>query len=77
MIRLGLLDPKYRDVADNLLKELIEIDSKVALDDGSCLGSIRYRLNMVRAWYYYEGVDHFAQFAAKYGAEPYPVMVAP
>ena len=57
--------------------ELIEIDSKVALDDGSCLGRIRYKLNLIRAKYYYEGVDHFAAFAAKYGSEPYPVMIAP
>lgn len=27
-------------------------------------------MNRFRAWYYFEGVDHFAKYAAKYGTEP-------
>lgn len=61
LMRLGLLPESYREYADRTLKEL-------CLEDGMC---------RLRAWYYFEGVDHFAAFAARKGSEPYPIKTAP
>ena len=77
LMRMGLLPQEYKAVADTLLKELIDDDSKTLLDDGTVIGAFKYKLNLMRAWYYYEGVDHFAAFAAKCGSDPYPIQIAP
>lgn len=61
LMRMGLLPPECREIAD----EELEQD---CFDDG---------MNKIRAWWYLEGVDHFAAFAAKYGSDPYPVLTAP
>ena len=61
LIRMGLLSPEYRIIADEELRQ-------DCLDDG---------MWRIRAWYYFEGVDHFAAFAAKYGSDPYPIQTAP
>jgi hypothetical protein len=61
LIRLGLISPDCRIIADRELRQ-------DCLDDG---------MWKIRAWYYFEGVDHFAMSAAKYGSDPYPVQVAP
>lgn len=61
LLRMGLLSEDYRHVFDRILKEL-------CLEDGMC---------SFRAWYYFEGVDHLAAFAAKYGTDPYPIKTAP
>ncbi|MFA6271203.1 MAG: hypothetical protein WC657_08440, partial [Candidatus Paceibacterota bacterium] len=54
LIRLGLIPQICRGIADAELKE-------------ECIERGMWR---VRAWYYFEGVDHFARYAAKYGTEP-------
>ena len=59
LIRMGLLGMGYRHQADKLLRT-------VCREDG---------MNWFRAWYYFEGVDHFAKFAAK--GNPYPILTAP
>ena len=61
LMRLGLLPSKYKEFFDKLLRT-------ICLEDGM------WRL---RAWYYFEGVDHFAKFAAKCGSDPYPILTAP
>jgi hypothetical protein len=61
LMRMGLLLPECRKIADEELKQ-------DCLDD---------KMNKLRAWWYLEGVDHFAEFAAKYGSDPYPILTAP
>ncbi|HOR98919.1 MAG TPA: hypothetical protein PLZ74_11165 [Kiritimatiellia bacterium] len=61
LMRLGLLPPEDREIADIELRE-------------DCLDAGMWK---IRAWYYFEGVDHFAEFAARYGYEPYPILIAP
>jgi len=53
LMRLGKIPESCRGIADAELKE-------ECLEDG---------MNRFSAWYYYEGVDHFAAYAAKYGTE--------
>lgn len=53
LMRLGLLPEAFKGVADQELK-------KQCLKDG---------MGKFRAWYYFDGVDHFASFACKYGSE--------
>lgn len=53
LMRLGLLPQSVRCLADKDFR-------KELLEDG---------MNGFRAWYYYQGVDHFAAYAAKYGTE--------
>jgi hypothetical protein len=60
LMRLGLLPESCRGIVDKELQEHCR-------EDG---------MGKFRAWYYLEGVDHFASFAAKYGTEP-PVLTAP
>jgi hypothetical protein len=59
LIRLGLLAHKNKEFFDKLLRT-------ICLEDG---------MWKIRAWYYFEGVDHFAKFATR--GEPYPVLTAP
>ena len=61
LMRLGLLSQEYKGFFDRLLKS-------VCLEDG---------MWKIRAWYYFEGVDHFAKYAAKQGSNPYPTLTAP
>lgn len=61
LMRLGLLSQEYRGFFDRLLKS-------TCLEDG---------MWKIRAWYYFEGVDHFAKSSAKLGSNPYPVLIAP
>lgn len=61
LMRLGLLPPEYKDIFDKLLRF-------ICLEDG---------MWKIRAWYYFEGVDHFAKYAAKQGSNPYPILTAP
>lgn len=61
LLRLGLLPAEYRHFADKVLKEICKKDG----------------MNWFRCWYYFEGVDHFAKYAAAYGSDPYPIQTAP
>lgn len=61
LMRMGLLPQSCRVIADQELRE-------------ECIQDGMWR---IRAWYYFKGVDHFAAYAACYGAEPYPVKTAP
>lgn len=61
LLREGYLPEELRSVADAMLQS-------ICIEDG---------MNRFRAWYYLEGVDHLALFAAKKGADPYPVLMAP
>ena len=61
LMRLGLLSAEYKEFFDRLLRS-------VCLEDG---------MWKIRAWYYFEGVDHFAKYAAKLGSDPYPILTAP
>jgi len=61
LMRMGLLPIECRKIADKELRQ-------DCLDDG---------MNRFRAWYYFEGVEHWAASAAKYGSDPYPVQDAP
>ena len=54
LMRMGLLPQSCRAIADIELKQECK-------EDG--MGKIRY-------WYYYEGVNDFAAYAARYGTEP-------
>jgi hypothetical protein len=54
LMRIGVVPQSWRHVAD---KELVE-------------GCRKRGMSKFRAWYYFEGVDHFAGYAAKYGSEP-------
>jgi len=56
LMRLGLLPQSCRCIVDKELQEHCR-------EDG---------MGKFRAWYYFEGVDHFAKYAAKYGSEPKP-----
>jgi len=60
-IRLGYLPGYHRKTADSLLK-------RICIEDG---------MWRIRAWWYFEGVDHFAKHAARLGADPYPILTAP
>ncbi len=60
LLRLGLIPKGCRIIADQELRE-------------ECLERGMWR---IRAWYYFEGVDHFAKYAAKYGTEPV-ILTAP
>lgn len=61
LLRLGLLPEEMKDVFDKLLHDI-------------CVKDGMWRFS---AWYYFEGVDHFAKYAATYGSDPYPVLTAP
>jgi hypothetical protein len=61
LMRLGLLFQENRIVADNILRN-------TCLEDG---------MSSFRAWYYFEGVDHFATSVARFGSDPYPILTAP
>jgi hypothetical protein len=61
LLRMGLLPTENRIIIDRLLRS-------ICLEDG---------MFWLRAWYYFEGVDHFAAFAAKYNSDPYPIQTAP
>lgn len=61
LMREGKIPESYRSVADNLLR-------KICKEDG---------MNWFRDWYYFEGVDHLAKFAAKKGSDLYPIQEAP
>lgn len=76
LIRLGLLPMDCKSIFDELLQTLIKTDS-IILHDRKEISYFHYRLNIVRAWYYYEGVDHFASFACQPGYDPYPILTAP
>lgn len=54
LMRIGILPQSCRGIADSELRE-----------ECRARGMGRFR-----AWYYFEGVDHFAKYAAKYGTEP-------
>jgi hypothetical protein len=54
LIRLGLLPMSCRPLLDLDLQR----------------GCRKRGMGKFRAWYYFEGVDHFAKYAAKYGTEP-------
>ena len=60
LMRLGLVPQSWRRIADLELKE----------------GCMKRGMNRFRAWYYFEGVDHFAGYAAKYGSDPKIITVA-
>jgi hypothetical protein len=61
LMRLGLLPMECRAIADKILKQ-------------ECLKDGMWK---IRAWWYFEGVDHFAKFAAEQGACPYPILCSP
>jgi hypothetical protein len=61
LMRLSLLSQEYKGFFDRLLRS-------ICLEDG---------MWRIRAWYYFEGVDHFAKYAAKQGGNPYPILTAP
>ena len=61
LLREGHLPEELRSVADAMLQS-------ICIEDG---------MNRFRAWYYFKGVDHLALFAARKGANPYPVLMAP
>lgn len=61
LIRLGYLPERCKASADKRLETM-------CIEDG---------MYHIRAHIYFEGVDHFAGFAAKYGNEPYPILTAP
>jgi hypothetical protein len=61
LMRMGLLPQECREIADEELKQ-------------DCLEDGMWR---IRAWWYFEGVDHFATNAAKCGSDPYPILTAP
>ena len=71
LMRLGLIPETYKEAADKLLRDLIKEDSYILYKRGKIYW-IQYRFCLIRAWYYYSGVDHFAHYAAKYGTEPVP-----
>jgi len=60
LMRLGRLPITCREIADKELHDDCRADG----------------MGKFRAWYYLQGVDHFAGYAAKYGTEP-RVLVAP
>ena len=60
LMRLGLVPQSWRRIADLELKE----------------GCIKRGMGKFRAWYYFQGVDHFAGYAAKYGSDPKVITVA-
>jgi hypothetical protein len=53
LMRLGILPQLVRETADRELQ-------RECIEDG---------MWKWRAWYYFEGVDHFAAYAARYGTE--------
>jgi hypothetical protein len=61
LMREGLLNQSYRHFADHVLQEICKKDG----------------MGWFRCWYYFEGVDHFAKYAAAYGSDPYPILTAP
>ena len=61
LMREGHLPEEVRIIADCMLKN-------ICIEDG---------MDRFRAWYYFEGVDHLAMYAAKMGSNPYPVLMAP
>lgn len=66
LIRLGLIPMSCREVADRELKE--EILERGLERAGK--NPIKRKFYEFRAWYYYEGVDHWASWAARRDAEP-------
>jgi hypothetical protein len=61
LMREGHLPEEMRIIADSMLK-------CICREDG---------MGIFRAWCYFEGVDHFALYAAKKGTDPYPILMAP
>lgn len=68
LMRLGLIPFSCKTIADEELKEGIKKRYE------KCNFLVRNFGNF-RAWYYFEGVDHFAAYAAKYGTEPKEMYV--
>jgi len=60
-MRLGLLPQSSRVTIDRILCDTCK-------EDG---------MGTFRRWYYFEGVDHLAAFAARFGSDPYPILTAP
>lgn len=60
LMRMGLVDLKWRAAADLLYR-------RICLEDG---------MLRIRAWYHYEGVDHFAAGAASADARK-RIIIAP
>lgn len=56
LMRLGLIHESNKNIADEELKER-------CIEDG---------MWPIRAWFYFEGVDHFGYYASKYGSEQEP-----
>ena len=54
LMRIGAVPQSWRYVADKELQD----------------GCRQRGMGKFRAWYYLQGVDHFAAYAAKYGSEP-------
>ena len=61
LLRMGFIPDEYRETADRMLRDI-------------CIKNGMWK---IRAWYYLEGVDHFAMKAAKEGYDPYPIQEAP
>lgn len=53
LMRLGLISETCRNTADKELRKTLTTDG----------------MSRFRAWYWYEGVDHFAGYAARWGTE--------
>ena len=70
-LRLGQLPQSVRCIADEELK--VEILERSA---AKTKNPIKKKFYELRAWYYYEGVDHGAAYAARYGTEP-KILEAP
>jgi len=60
LMRLGLIPQSWRHIADLELQR----------------GCRARGMSKFRAWYYFNGVDHFAAYAARYGSEPKILTVA-
>ena len=71
LMRLGLLPEVMKSIADEELKQRILEDSEYLIrkKKWKTLNGVRWLLLRLRAWYYFQGVDHFASFACKYGSE--------
>ena len=61
LMRLDLLPQSCKEAADREMQ-------RICIEDG---------MWQIRAWYYYQGVRHFARKFCSPGHEPYPVLTAP
>jgi len=61
LMRLELLPQDCKEAADREMQ-------KICIEDG---------MWQIRAWYYYQGVRHFARKFCSPGHEPYPILTAP